>query len=51
MILLYMTLGVIVVMLLFLTFIPKKYLLEDGWSESQIDAVKGVFHTNKKKEH
>lgn len=45
MILLYMVLGVVAVMLLVLTFGPKKNLLEGGWPENQIDAVKGFFHT------
>jgi len=45
MILLYMLLGVVTVMLLVLVFGPKKKLLEGGWPENQIDAVKGFFHT------
>jgi len=46
-----MILGVVFVMLLFLTVIPKKYLLEDGWSESQIEAIKGLFHLWHRKTH
>ncbi len=45
MILLYLVLGVLVVMLLSLTFIPKSYLKDGGWSDSEIDSVKKFFHT------
>jgi hypothetical protein len=45
MIILYMLLGVVTIMLLVLTFAPKNKLLDGGWPESQIDAIKGFFHT------
>ncbi len=45
MILIYLLLGVIITMLLSLTFIPKSYLKDGGWSDSEIDSVKKFFHT------
>lgn len=45
MILLYLALGAIVAMLLSLTFVPKSYLKDGGWSDSEIDSVKKFFHT------
>lgn len=45
MILIYLLLGAIVAMLLVLAFLPKSYLKDGGWSDSEIDSVKKFFHT------
>lgn len=45
MILIYLLAGVLTVMLLALALIPKQYLLDGGWTESEIMSVKKFFHT------
>ena len=47
MILLYLAVGAIVVMLLVLAFVPRNYLKDGGWSDSEINGVKKFFHTTK----
>lgn len=45
MILIYLLAGVLTVMLLALALLPKQYLLDGGWTESEIMSVKKFFHT------